>query len=156
MSRSRRRRKPSLVLDTSVLCRGIQAFFQASRQEPRALANSARELIERWLRTPPRFDLICSEDIVEEYKAVLNELGLHDLNVGQVIGGIRRRGKLVTPAMAPRVSPDPGDDKFYAAALEGRVTAIVTANPRHFPAHEGVRILSPDEALRELDECGAR
>jgi len=54
------------------------------------------------------------------------------------------------------VSPDPGDDKFYAAALESRVTSIVTANPRHFPAHEGVLILSPDEALRELDECGAR
>lgn len=49
----------------------------------------------------------------------------------------------------PRVCEDPDDDKYIAAALEGRAAFIVTGD-RGFLAlkeHEGIRIVTPREFL---------
>ena len=42
-------------------------------------------------------------------------------------------------------SPDPDDDKYLAAAIEGRATLVVTGDPDLLAlgAYEGVRIVSP-------------
>jgi putative PIN family toxin of toxin-antitoxin system len=45
----------------------------------------------------------------------------------------------------PPLSSDPDDDKYVAAALEGRATFVVTGDPDllDLRAHEGVRMVSP-------------
>jgi predicted nucleic acid-binding protein len=48
------------------------------------------------------------------------------------------------------VSRDPDDDKYLAAALEGRATFVVTGHPDLLDVkeHEGVRILTPTRVPR--------
>ncbi len=151
MSPSHRRRRPSYVIDTSTLCRGIRAFFNPAKRRPAPEDNPAAALLEAWQKDdPPGFEWVYSEEILDEYKDVLNRLNLEDLYIGQVIGTIRRRGTSVSPEAGPLVSPDPADDKFYAAALAAGGAAIVTSNPSHFPQAENVRVLSPEEAVAGL------
>lgn len=51
------------------------------------------------------------------------------------------------------VSSDPDDDKYLAAAMEGRATFVVTGDPDllNVKEHEGVRIVSPRQFLDALD-----
>jgi predicted nucleic acid-binding protein len=133
------------------LCRGIRAFFSVDRARPVGEAGAAAALFEAWQdKEVPAFDWVYFEDILTEYKAVLNELKLRDLYIGQLISAIRKKGQLVTPAATPNVSPDPADNPFYAAAEAAGGAAIVTSNPRHFPETETARVLSPEAAIAEL------
>jgi hypothetical protein len=55
--------------------RGIQAFFPPARKKQAVSDNPSRLLLERWLDRKKRsFDLILTEDILDEYKEVLNRL----------------------------------------------------------------------------------
>jgi hypothetical protein len=52
--------------------------------------------------------------------------------------------------------PDPSDDMVLEAAMNGRADLLVTLNRRHFasvPAHFGVNVVSPAEALPHLREA---
>ncbi len=152
LSPSRRGRRPRLVIDTSTLLRGIQAFFPPRSKEPAGSDNPARLLLERWVedRRQPAFDVIYTEDILDEYKEVLNRLKIRSVNIGTLIAAIRRGGIAVQSASIGSVSPDPDDDIFYAAAQAGQADAIVTSNPKHFPGVKGLRILSAEQALDEV------
>jgi predicted nucleic acid-binding protein len=133
------------------LCRGIRAFFSGNRARPVGEAGAAAALFEAWQdQDVPAFDWVYSEDILTEYKEVLNELKLRDLSIGQLISVIRKKGHLVTPASTPSVSPHPADNVFYAAAEAAGGAVIVTSNPRHFPQTDTVRVLSPQAAVAEL------
>jgi len=48
------------------------------------------------------------------------------------------------------VSDDPDDDKYIAAAVEGRAAFVVTGDPDllALKEHEGIRILSPRSLQR--------
>lgn len=154
LSRSRRRRRPKYVIDTSTLCRGIRTFFSRDRGGPAPETNPAAALFVAWQENDsPAFDWIYSEDILAEYKEVLNEMELRDLYIGQLIGAIRRKGIRVTPASLPNVSPDPADDMFYGAAETASDVDIVTTNPKHFPQTDKVRVISPEEALARLSSA---
>jgi len=52
----------------------------------------------------------------------------------------------------PPLSEDPDDDKYVAAAIEGRATFVVTGDPDLLTQkeHEGVRIVSPRTFLTLL------
>lgn len=52
----------------------------------------------------------------------------------------------------PPLSEDPDDDKYVAAAIEGRATFVVTGDPDllTLTGHEGVRIVSPRTFLTLL------
>ena len=54
----------------------------------------------------------------------------------------------------PRLSDDPDDDKYIAAAVEGRATLVVTGDPDllDLGMHEGVRIVSPRTFLDLLEQ----
>ena len=55
--------------------RGIQAFFPPAWKAQAVSDNPSRLLLERWLDRKKRsFDLILTEDILDEYKGVLNRL----------------------------------------------------------------------------------
>ena len=151
MSPSRRRKHRKYVIDTSTLCRGVRAFFRRDKRPPTAAASAAVALFVAWQeRDSPAFDWVYSEDILAEYKDVLNELRLRDLYIGHLIAAIRQKGTLVTPTSLPNVSPDPADNIFYAAAEAASGAEIVTSNPKHFPRTDTVRVLSPEEAVAQL------
>jgi predicted nucleic acid-binding protein len=138
------------VIDTSTLCRGIRAFLSRKRGPSVSEGGAAAALFRAWQPPDgPAFDWIYSEDILAEYKEVLNELKLRDLYIGHLIAAIRKNGRLVIPASVPAVSPDPADNIFYAAA-EAAGAEIVTSNLKHFPQTSSVRVLSPEAALAQL------
>ena len=91
-----------------------------------------------------------SEDILAEYKEVLNELKLRNLNIGRLIAVIRKKGILVSPGFTSDVSSDPADNVFYAAAETAGRTQIVTSDLKHFPQTDKVQVLNPEQALAQL------
>jgi len=81
---------------------------------------------------------------------VLNRLRVRAAHTGNLITSLRRGGVLVQPWYFVEISPDPSDDIFFAAAIAGKAKAIITSNPKHFPPVNGIRILSPKDALKEI------
>ena len=76
-----------------------------------------------------------SREILEEYSDVLcrPRFGFPVEVVDALLELFRYRGKLLDSVPITGLSPDPGDDKFIACALAGKVDFLVTGNKRHFP-----------------------
>lgn len=108
------------------------------------------QIVERFLRNAA-FEIILSAEIVEEVLQALaypkirkavrgkvdSELWFEDILVlAQLITGDFKTGG---------VSEDPDDDKYIAAAIEGRAAFVVTGDPDllDIGEHEGVRIVNP-------------
>ena len=107
-------------------------------------------IIERFLRHPA-FELILSAEIAAEV--------LHSLAYAKVRKAARSRTEpelwfediLVLAETTPGqhqvvgISADPDDDKYVAAALEGRAAFVVSGDPDllEIKQHEGVRIVTP-------------
>lgn len=132
------------VLDTDVLV----AAFRSDRGASRQLLYAA---LDR------RFDLLLSVPLLLEYEAVLNRpehlaaSGLSSREVERVLddlAGVARPVKFAY-RWRPRL-PDPNDDMVLETAVNGRTSAIVTFNRRHFDeasAGFGFAVLLPGEAL---------
>jgi uncharacterized protein len=115
------------------------------------------QIIERFLRDAA-FEIVLSSEIVEEVLQALAypkirkavrakldaDLWFEDILVlSQLIPGEYK---------TPGVSEDPDDDKYIAAAVEGRAAFVVSGDPdlRNVGEHEGVRLLTPRECLDVL------
>jgi putative PIN family toxin of toxin-antitoxin system len=114
-------------------------------------------IIDRFLRDPA-FEIILSGEIVDEILRALSypkvqkasrtklepDLWFEDIIVlAQLVSGEQQ---------VPSLSEDPDDDKYIAAAIEGRATFVVTGDPDLLTLreHEGVRIVSPRAFLELL------
>jgi putative PIN family toxin of toxin-antitoxin system len=117
------------------------------------------QIIERFLRESA-FELVVSPAIVDEVlralrypkvaKYIRAELEPEVWFTGIVLLADLVAGDYVLSG----VSEDPDDDKYLAAAVEGRATRLVTGDPGllRVGEHTGVRIVNPRafvEALRE-------
>lgn len=108
------------------------------------------QIIDRLLRTMA-FEVVLSSEIVAEVLQALAypkvqkaartklepDLWFEDVVVlAQLVAG---RYEI------PPLSNDPDDDKYVAAAIEGRATFVVTGDPDLLTVkqHEGVRIVTP-------------
>lgn len=115
------------------------------------------QIVERLLRDEA-FEVVLSAEIVEEvlkalaYPKVLKsartkvapDLWFEDIVVlAQFVAG----GYEVSP-----LSEDPDDDKYIAAAIEGRAAFVVSGDPDllNIKEHEGVRIVNPRAFLELL------
>ena len=106
-------------------------------------------IIERFLRTDG-FTLVLSPGIVEE---VLRALAypkvrryLRDLDATLWFEDLVVLAELVPGAAhVSDVSEDPDDDKYLAAAVEGRAMCVVTGDPHLLAVgqYEGIRIVRP-------------
>lgn len=108
------------------------------------------QIVERFLRDTA-FEVVLSAEIVDEVLQALSypkvqkairtkvepELWFEDIVVlAQVIAG---------ESKIAGVSTDPDDDKFIAAAIEGRAVLVVSGDPDllRVGEHQGVRIITP-------------
>jgi len=123
-----RRRKPRVVVDTSVLVAGISGFRvpYISGRVPSA------DILHKWAEKES-FTWLVTEDILDEYKKVLKRLHVRSHLIGRVINLIRERAEEIKVRPSAGVSPDPKDDPFCLCAEEGEAELIVTLNPKDFP-----------------------
>jgi len=116
------------------------------------------QIVKRFLRLNT-FELILTTGIVDEVIAALSfpkvqkaarsdvepELWFEDLVVlSQLVAGA---------VDVPRLSNDPDDDKYIAAAVDGRAAFVVTGDPDllDLGEYEGVRIVTPRTFLDLLE-----
>ena len=110
------------------------------------------QLLERLGRG--EFEVVLSPAIVEELRRVLGYPKLRkairiDIPLEQWLQAIVMLADVVRDRPALAVCQDPDDDKYVAAALEGRAEFVVTGDQAFLALeeHEGVRIVSPREFL---------
>jgi uncharacterized protein len=106
-------------------------------------------VIERFLRDVA-FEIVLSSAIVEETLRALTYAKVRKYVRGIVdpqlwFEDIVLLSELVTGEYQIKASADPDDDKYLAAALEGRATHVVTCDPDLLALgeYEGIRIVSP-------------
>jgi predicted nucleic acid-binding protein len=126
-----------------VLVAGISGF-----REPFVLGrNPSADALHRWAERN-NFVWLISEDILEEYKEVLERLHVRPNLIGNVINLIRERAEEVNVRPLVELSPDPKDDPFCLCAEQGKADFILTLNPRDFLQRRlNAKVVSPTQFL---------
>jgi putative PIN family toxin of toxin-antitoxin system len=139
-----RKRKPRVVVDTSVLVAGVSGF-----REPFAPGrNPSSDILHEWAGQN-NFARLITEDILDEYKEVLKRLGVRPNRIGTLINLIRERAEWVKVRSSAEISPDPKDDAFCLCAESGNANFIVTLNPKDFPESRlKSKVLLPIEFMK--------
>ncbi len=113
------------------------------------------------LLTDRSFEIVVSRSILVElrrcidYPKLRKYIPLTDDEIDRWILALELIADMVTPGTGVRAVPDdPDDDHLLAAALEGRAAFLVTGDQHvlSLGEYEGVRIVTPAEFLRILDE----
>ncbi len=131
----------SAVIDTNVFVSGLIN-----------LSGAAAELILRWLKY--QFTIIISNDILEEYQAVLLHLpGIETSKALALIEKLLATAEKVATPGALCVCKDADDDKFLETAIVGQADYLVTKNLRHYPpkSYQGVQIVKISKFLKVLE-----
>jgi putative PIN family toxin of toxin-antitoxin system len=113
-------------------------------------------IIERFLRDRA-FELVLSADIVEEvlqalaYPKVLKS-ARSKVEPSLWFEDVVMLAEFVTDQQIEPVSADPDDDKYVAAAIEGRASFVVSGDPDllDIKEHRGVRVVNPRAFLELL------
>jgi uncharacterized protein len=135
-----------VVLDTNVL---ISALLKEG--SPPAMIVS--------LLRKKQFLLCLTQEIIEEYKAVLERKRFSDLRkrkakeIAELFAQIEREAFWVTPKMAGDVTVrDPDDAKFVQTALDARADFLVTGNTKHFPLKKfrNTQVVTPREFMEHM------
>ncbi len=127
MSRKRKQKLPRGVVDTSTLVAGIAGF-----KSGRAPANPSARLLRDWIERG-HFVWLVTEEILDEYKAILARKGVRRPLIGKIVNLLREEAEVVRVRRGREWSPDPADDPFCACAEAGTADFIVTLNRKDFP-----------------------
>jgi uncharacterized protein len=129
-----------IVLDTNVLVSGFLYPFSSSGEIVRLTARGDLQLC---------YD--CR--IISEYKEVLlrAKFGFKPNDVCEFISQIESEGFSIISRPLPKRLPDPDDEPFLEAAIEGKVYCLVTGNLKHYPVHirQNASVFSPAEFLEK-------
>ena len=138
-----RKRKPRVVVDTSVLVAGIAGF-----REPYVPGrNPSADLLHKWAMESNLVWLV-TEDILCEYKEALKRLRVRSHLIGRAVNLIRERAEEVKVRSFVEISPDPKDDPFCLCAEQGSAKFIVTLNTKDFPPDRyRAKVLTPGKLL---------
>jgi putative PIN family toxin of toxin-antitoxin system len=133
-----------VVLDTNTLVSGVISAGGPPRQLLNGARTQAFEMCSSAVLLAELFDVLARE----KFAVRLAQAGLSPLII---VSELRRMAYLVAPAEVPRViENDPDDDHVIACAVAARADLIVSGD-RHLHSlggqHEGIRIVSPAEAL---------
>ena len=139
------------VLDTNVL---ISATLVKGGVESR--------IVRAW--QAGQFDLVLSPDILEEigramrYEKLANHRWMLPEEVTSFIRVLAQSAVLVSGTVPIAVCRDPDDDKFLAAAIEGKAPWVVSGDRDLLAVqrHKTVSIVRPTTFLRELQAKPSR
>ena len=138
-----RKDRPKGVIDTSVLIAGIAGL----KLNVESLRNPSAELLRDWLEHGT-FIWLLSEEILQEYKAVMRRLGVRRNLIGKIVNLLREGAEFVQVPATAGISPDPADDPFCACAELMNAAFLVTLNPRDFPQKKlRTKVIGPGTAL---------
>jgi putative PIN family toxin of toxin-antitoxin system len=126
------------VLDTNVL---ISAVF---------FAGAPYEILKAW--SDDRFELVLSEEIIEEYQRVGDDLGRRFPGVAlwPILELTVARARIcLSPRLPEGVCDDPADDKFLACALAGGARVIVSGDKAllRTSGYGGVNVMTPRQFI---------
>lgn len=142
MSR-KRRELPRGVVDTSVVIAGAAAF----RGAPLHPKTDSGILLLKWIEEG-HFQWLYTEDILDEYKAILKRCKVRPVTIGSFINLLREEGIQVSVRKSSSISPDPDDDPFCACAEAGNAAFIVTLNPQDFPQNKlRAKVVCPSQTI---------
>lgn len=138
--------KPRVVIDTNVFVSGVI--------NPAGTPGSVLQALRK-----KRFTLVSSAAINDEITEVLDRPHIRDrYKIGDRIFDISfliwEQAEIVTDPPSIKISSDPKDDKFLAAAIGGQADYLVTGDIGdllHLHEYRGVTILSPKEFLTVLE-----
>lgn len=125
-----------VVLDTNVFISGI--FF----------TGPPYRILKAW--RDGRIRLVISQEILEEYKKVAEELGeqFPQVHLEWFLDLVTAKSEMVIPtSLHEQVCQDPDDDKFLACALAGK-KAVVVSGDKHLlrvSGYQGLVVLRPRE-----------
>ncbi len=132
--------RPVAVLDTNVI---VSAHLNPAGHE--------RLVLELGLSR--KFQIVISNDIFEEYSAVLRRehFGLRPELVGKSLAAIWKAARKVKPSRRVRAAHHAEDNILLECAREAVANYVVTGNKRHFPNRFGVtRIVNAREFLEAV------
>ena len=102
-------------MDTSVLVAGIAGFKSIETSMP----NPSAQLLRQWVEDG-RFTWLVSEEILDEYKAVLARLRVRRSVIGAVTNRLTEEAEFIEVGRSVEISPDPADDPFCNCAEQGQ------------------------------------
>jgi putative PIN family toxin of toxin-antitoxin system len=146
MSNDKRANRIKAALNTNIFVSGHLSTRGASY-----------EILQCWQHGA--FQLIISEEIVEEIIEKLFELGFSSEVIGQLVVSIYLLGLMTKGLYQVRaIREDPDDDMFLAAALEGESDFIVSfdSHLRALKYYHGIQIVSPSQFLKILRQQTAQ
>ena len=122
-----------------------------------ALGGALVFVLEKW--DEGKFTVVVTTDVVSEYFAVLNrpKFGLKQETIDRIIHYIYQFSEFVVPEEQIRfIEDDPKDDKFFEAAITGKVDFIVSGDKHLLAIKEfrSIPIISGREFLERLEENG--
>jgi predicted nucleic acid-binding protein len=138
-----------LVVDTSVMVAAIRSNTGASRH-----------LLVAGLEA--RYTMLASVPLMIEYQAVMfrpEHLAASRLSASDVEAVLDAVAAVAEPILLDFLwrptLPDPDDDMVLETGVNGRASAIVTFNRRHFVTATrqfGLDVLSPADAIKKLEK----
>lgn len=132
--------KRRVVVDSSVVVAGIAGF----REPYEKGRNPSADLVFNWANTDS-FVWLYSEEILDEYKAVLRRMRVRPHIIGAFVNQLRERAEKIEVRSRISVSPDPNDDPICNCSADGGAEYLVTLNIRDFPQDRlSARVVRPD------------
>lgn len=136
-----KKRKPRVVVDTSVLVAGISGFRDVGVQG----RDPSADLLRRWAEKSD-FVWLIAEDILGEYKEVLKRLHVRSELIGRVVNLIRERAEGARVRPSVEISPAPQDYPFCLCSEKGKADFIITLNSRDFAQDRlKAKVVTPEE-----------
>lgn len=132
----------NVVVDTNVI---VSAFLSSHKDVATVLV--LKELYNNELI------LWYSEDVLEEYKDVLNreKFKFDKKEIGMFINFVLKKGKLINPIKTDKELIDKKDLPFYEIVMDKRILnpILITGNIKHFPVEPF--IITPSEYIKTID-----
>jgi predicted nucleic acid-binding protein len=137
------KRAPKGIVDTSVVIAGAAAF----RGAPLHPETDSGRLLLKWIEEG-HFQWLYTEEILDEYKALLTRFRVRGAVIGTFINLLREEGAQVHIRKSRTISPDPGDDPFCTCAEAAKADFVVTLNAGDFPQERlGAKVIRPGDQL---------
>ena len=136
------------VLDTNVL---ISASFRKKDSIPDQILQSLRDQKFILITTP---EILAEIEEVLHYERVLKITKMTEQEIKRFIQDIIDLSFIVPGnVIVQTVEKDPDDDKFLAAAIEGRTDYVVSGDKPllDIKEYQGIRIITPADSAKILD-----